>query len=253
MTTALLLSCIKIFCCRILDVTCGTVRTILTVKENTKGAAMMGFLEVFLWYVVVRDAMTSDGPVIAIAIAYAAGFATGTFVGGKIAGALVGGEVTMEVVTSKRDPEVLAYLRSFGYGLTVLNVEAGRDGVPKYLILSTIDKKQVHIFRENIQKVDPKAMIMIQSTLSRVGGYDRAKILSNDDYQKAYKMYRERRKKSVFGLEKDLISAYVDTFQLTKAEALKILLAVRDDRIAEEKNKRAARAAAASMPPRKGK
>ena len=29
-----------------------------------------------------------------------------------------------------------------------------------------------------------------------------------------------RRKKSVFGLEKDLTSAYADTFQLTKAEAL---------------------------------
>lgn len=253
MNTHILFSCLTIFCCRIIDVSLGTIRTVLTVKERTLASALIGFLEVFIWYLVVRDALNGDAPALLTAISYAGGYATGTFVGGKIAGALVGGDVTMEVVTSKRDPEVLAYLRSFGYGLTVLNVEAGRDGVPKYLILSTIDKKQVHIFRENIQKVDPKAMIMIQSTLSRVGGYDRAKILSNDDYQKAYKMYLERRKKSVFGLEKDLIAAYGENFQLTKAEALKILLAVRDDRIAEEKNKRAARAAAASMPPRKGK
>ena len=135
----------------------------------------------------------------------------------------------------------------------VINVEEGRDGVPKYLILSTIDKKQIHIFRENIQRVDPKAMIMIQNTVSRVGGYDHAKILSTEDYHKAYGMYLERRKKSLFGLQKDMVAAYEREFQLTGTEALKILLAVRDDRVVEKKSKRAAQIAAASMPPRKGK
>ena len=175
------------------------------------------------------------------------GYATGTYVGGKLANALVGGQVTMEVVTSSRNPDALAYLRSFGYGLTVLNVEAGRDGVPKYLILSTIDKKQVHIFRENINRVDPKAMIMIQSTLSRVGGYDRAKILSAEDYHKAYQMYLSRRKKSVFGLQKYLVAEFEKQFKITKTDTFKLMAAMRDDRLAEEKSKRAAQLTAKAV------
>ena len=253
MNMHIFISCLTIFCCRIIDVSLGTIRTILTVKERTLLSSIIGFMEVFIWYIIVKDALTGDTPVLLTAISYAGGYATGTFVGGKLAGALVSGQVTMQVVTSHRDPEILAYLRSFGYGLTVLNVEAGRDGVPKHLILSTIDRKQVRIFRENIERVDPKAMIMIQSTVSRVGGYDRAKILSNEDYRKAYEMYLERRKKSRFGLQRYLIAEYAKQFKMTKADTFKIMLAMHDDRIAEEKNKRAAQVAAESMPPRKGK
>lgn len=171
MTTALLLSCIKIFCCRILDVTCGTVRTILTVKENTKGAAMMGFLEVFLWYVVVRDAMTSDGPVIAIAIAYAAGFATGTFVGGQIARRVISGSVTVQVVTSRRDDTLLSAIREAGFAITVLNANESEFAEGKYLIIATVDKKQLKEFEDIVKERDEKAFIMVSDTKSYVGGY----------------------------------------------------------------------------------
>lgn len=171
MTTALLLSCIKIFCCRILDVTCGTVRTILTVKENTKGAALMGFIEVFLWYVVVRDAMTSDGPVIAIAVAYAAGFATGTYVGGQIARRIISGNVTVQVVTSHRDDAMLADIRDAGYAITVLNANESEFAECKYLIIASVDKKQLKAFEELIKEKDAHAFIMVSETKSYVGGY----------------------------------------------------------------------------------
>ncbi len=253
MNMHILISCLTIFCCRIIDVSLGTIRTILTVRERTLLSSIIGFTEVFIWYIVVKDALTGDAPVLLTAISYAGGYATGTFVGGKLAGALVNSQVTMQVVTSHRDPAILAYLRSFGYGLTVLNVEAGRDGVEKHLILSTIDRKQVRIFRENIERIDPKAMIMIQNTVSRVGGYDHAKILSAEDYHKAYEMYTAERKKGVFGLEKRLVPAFEKQFRITRTDSLKIMLALREDRLEAQKNKRAAQAAAASMPPRIGK
>ena len=240
MDTHILFSCLTIFCCRIIDVSLGTIRTILTVKERTLLSSVIGFMEVFVWYIVVKDALTGDTPALLTAVSYAGGYATGTFVGGKLANALVGGQVTMQVVTSSRNPDMLAYLRSFGYGLTVLNVEAGRDGIPKYLLISTIDRKQVRIFRENINRLDPKAMIMIQNTVSRIGGYDRAKTLSQADYQQAYSLYLERRKKSIFGLRKYLVAEFRSRFKLTKMDTFKLMAAMRDDRIAEQKNRRAA-------------
>ena len=171
MTTALLLSCLKIFCCRILDVTCGTVRTVLTVKENAKGAAFMGFVEVFLWYVVVRDAMTSDGPVLAIAVAYAAGFATGTFVGGQIARRIISGNVTVQVVTSHRDDSLLHAIRDAGYAITVLNANESEFSESKYLIIATVDKKQLKAFEEIVKERDEHAFITVSDTKSYVGGY----------------------------------------------------------------------------------
>ena len=83
--TAVLIICAKIFCFRIMDVTLGTVRMVLTVKEKTKSAAMVGFFEVFIWYSIVREALNATGPYLPIAIAYAGGFATGTYVGGRVA------------------------------------------------------------------------------------------------------------------------------------------------------------------------
>ncbi|MBQ2094498.1 MAG: DUF2179 domain-containing protein, partial [Firmicutes bacterium] len=166
-----LLSCLKIFCCRILDVTCGTVRTILTVKENTKAAAFMGFVEVFLWYVVVRDAMTSDGPVLAIAVAYAAGFATGTFVGGQIARRIISGNVTVQVVTSRRDDALLRAIREAGYAITVLNANESEYSESKYLIIATVDKKQLKAFEELVGARDEHAFIMVSETKSYIGGY----------------------------------------------------------------------------------
>lgn len=171
MTAALLLSCLKIFCCRILDVTCGTMRTIMTVKENAKGAAIMGFCEVFLWYVVVRDAMTSDGPVIAIAVAYASGFASGTFVGGQIARRVISGNVTVQVVTSHRDDALLKAIRDAGFAITVLNANESEFSDSKYLIIASVDKKRLKGFEELIASRDEHAFIMVSDTKSYVGGY----------------------------------------------------------------------------------
>ena len=160
MTTALLLSCIKIFCCRILDVTCGTIRTILTVKENGKAAALVGFCEVFLWYVIVKDAMTSDGPVITIAIAYAAGYAT-----------VISGNVTVQVVTSRRDDAMLSAISDAGFAITVLNANESEFAEGKYLIIATVDKKQLKDFEDLVKEKDEKAFIMVSDTKSYVGGY----------------------------------------------------------------------------------
>ena len=131
----------------------------------------MGFVEVFLWYVVVRDAMTSDGPVLAIAVAYAAGFATGTFVGGQIARRIISGNVTVQVVTSHRDDSLLHAIRDAGYAITVLNANESEFSESKYLIIATVDKKQLKAFEEIVKERDEHAFITVSDTKSYVGGY----------------------------------------------------------------------------------
>ena len=75
------LLCIKIFFARILDVTLGTIRTIHTVKGRTLIAGLIAFVEVFIWFVVVREALNTELDSIWIVVSYSAGYATGTMLG----------------------------------------------------------------------------------------------------------------------------------------------------------------------------
>ncbi len=165
------LSCLKIFLCRIMDVTMGTFRTMLTVKGKNNLAALVGFLEIFLWYIVVRDALNGAGPVVLTAIAYAGGYATGTYIGGFLSGKLIKGNVLVQIITSGRDQKVLDGLRQAGYAITVIRIEANDYGPEKWMVLADIDKKSTSKFEDLVKSLDPKAFIMVQDTRSSIGGY----------------------------------------------------------------------------------
>lgn len=171
--TAILLSCLKIFFCRIMDVTLGTIRTMLTVKGQKVFASLMGFCEVFIWYVVVKDAMTAEGPVLPIAIAYAAGFATGTFIGSFISGKVIKGKVIVQVITSGRDKSLLDAIRDDGFAITVIDVAASEYSGEKYMVLANVENNQLHHFQEFVRERDPKAFIFVQESKSTIGGYTR--------------------------------------------------------------------------------
>lgn len=171
METVLILSCLKIFICRVADMSLATVRTVLNVKEKNLAAAMVGFAEAFIYYIVVRDALTATGNILPIAIAYGAGFATGTFVGGKIASKLISGNVIVRTITSGRDEHMLAAIRSAGYAITVFKVESSEFGQSKYMILANIDKKKTKEYEKLVQSLDAGAFIIVEDTKSYIGGY----------------------------------------------------------------------------------
>ena len=173
MTTSLVLSCLKVFFCRICDVTFGSMRTVLVVKGKTYIAALIGFFEVFIWFVVVKDALSSEGPLLPVAASYAAGYACGTYIGGTVAKMLIGGHVTLHVVTSERNARLCEMLRDEGFGITVMDVNGSPYGEEKNLILADFDAKRLREFESLVENVDPDAFILVQETKSHIGGYAR--------------------------------------------------------------------------------
>ncbi len=171
MTTALLFSCLKIFICRIIDMSLATVRTVLNVKEKSAIAALVGFCEAFIYYIVVKDALTATGNVLPIAIAYGAGFAMGTYVGGIISSKLIGGNVVIRTITTFRDDVMVKSIREQGYAITVFKVEGSEFGQEKYMILANIDKKLIKEYESSIKQLDPNAFIIVEDAKSYVGGY----------------------------------------------------------------------------------
>ena len=80
----LFLLCIKIFIARLIDVSLGTFRTIMTIKEKDLLAALIGIIEITVWFLVVKEALNTDNNSYFIVLSYALGFSIGTYIGGKI-------------------------------------------------------------------------------------------------------------------------------------------------------------------------
>lgn len=167
----LLLLCIKVFCVRILDVSLGTMRTIVTVKGKTKTASLIGFIEVLIWFLVVREALNTDIDSIWIAISYAGGYATGTLIGGFLSNRFIKGNFGVQVILSKNDDSIVNTIRKEGYAVSVLDVRGQDQDKEKYMLFIEIDKRNFNHLRNLIKELDEKAFVVVNETRMVQNGY----------------------------------------------------------------------------------
>ena len=134
-----------------------------------------GLLKPFygLWW--VRGALTIDGGGLPVAIAYAGGFATGTFVGGKISSRFIRLNITCQIVTSARDEELVERIRARGYGVTVLDVHSSQFGGEKYMLFCEIPSTRLEELKALVHEQDPKAFFMVQETKYVFNGFVKSK------------------------------------------------------------------------------
>ena len=163
-TMELLLLCIKIFFARILDVSLGTLRTVITVKGKSLFASLVGFVEIFVWFLIVKEALNTDEISIWIAVAYSLGFATGTFIGGILSQKLITGNLSVQIITDKAYPDMVNTLRNEGYGVTVMDVEGKNIEEEKYMLFIEINNKSLNHLQHLVKKIDNDAFIVVNET-----------------------------------------------------------------------------------------
>lgn len=166
----LLMLCIKIFFIRILDVSLGTIRTILIIKGRNVVASITGFLEVAIWFAIVREALNTNETSMWVIIAYAGGFATGTYVGSVLSEKFIGGNFGVQVITEKKE-DIIKVLRQIGYAVTVIDIKGQDQENPKYMLFIEINKKKFDNLRNTIKKIDPKAFLVVNETKYVQNGY----------------------------------------------------------------------------------
>lgn len=149
---------IKIFFVRILDVSLGTVRTIMTVKNKNIIASIIGFIEVTVWFLVVKEALNTNNNSIFIVFSYALGFSTGTYIGGILSNKYIKGYVTVQVITTNNNLEKI--LRKQEYGVTTVNIENKNQ----IMLIIQIYNKSLDELKKIINKNDSKAFIVINET-----------------------------------------------------------------------------------------
>lgn len=171
----LFLLCLKIFFCRIIDVSLSTVRVIVVVKGKTVLGCIIGICEALIWFLIVREALLFEADstlsYLAIAFAYAGGFATGTFVGGRCADKFIKGNVKVQIVTSGKNDKLLDAIRDAGYAITVLDINTSFFGKKKYMIFSEIKSNQLNEFKELVYSLDENAFVTVDETKYVYNGY----------------------------------------------------------------------------------
>ena len=167
----LFILCLKVFFVRIIDVSMGTCRTIVTIKGNKLLASLIGFVEVFVWFVVVKEALNTESTSLFIALSYAGGYATGTYLGSAISEKFIKGNFGVQVITSRRDDELVAFLKKNGFGVSVIDVRSEKEQNEKYMLFIEIDKVKFNDLKKLIKKYDPNAFVVVNETKVVYNGY----------------------------------------------------------------------------------
>jgi uncharacterized protein YebE (UPF0316 family) len=132
-------------------------------------ATIFGFVDVFVWFMIVRKAINTNYDSIWIALSYAGGYAAGTYIGTVLSDLIIKGELSLKIILSKKDDAIVDTIRSKGYAVTVMNAQ-GKDD-EKYMLLMEIDKKKYSEVKGIITKLDPNAYIVTTDTQYIQNGY----------------------------------------------------------------------------------
>ena len=166
---ALFLMCIKIFFARLIDVSLGTFRTINTVKGRDLIAALIGIVEITVWFLVVKEALNTDNNSLWIVASYALGFAVGTYIGGKISKIFIKSNLEVQVILSNKDDSIVDKIRQNGYGVTAIEVKGTKD--TKYMLYIQIRDNTLEKLKNIVRKLDNKAFIVVNETKYVENGY----------------------------------------------------------------------------------
>ncbi|GBF39207.1 DUF2179 domain-containing protein [Leptospira johnsonii] len=149
-----------IYLARMTDVSIGTVRIILISRERKVLAALLGFVEVLLWLIVITQIMRNLSNVFCY-IAYAGGFATGTFLGMVVEEKLALGHSLIRIIVPEKGEEIVQNLTQAGYRTTTLEAQGARG--PVKVILSLLRRKDIPIVLGILKNTAPGAFYTIEN------------------------------------------------------------------------------------------
>lgn len=148
-----------IFLARITDQSIGTLRLIFISKGYKNLAPLIGFFEVIIWILAIRQIFQHLDNWVCY-IAYGAGFATGNYIGILLEERLSLGNVLVRIIPRFDTTNLINDLSDHGYGLTVTNAE-GKNG-PVKIILTIIQRKELPLVIDIINRHNPNAFYTIE-------------------------------------------------------------------------------------------
>lgn len=151
------LTALVVFLARASDVTLGTLRHVMIVRSRKALAFIIAFFEALIWVFAVSRVLTQiQSPY--TAIAFALGFATGTYVGLTLEGIIKMGEQVVRIFTREGD-SMAEILRLKGFRVTAFDGK-GRDG-HVHLLFVQVRRRSAHDIAIMAHSHDPLSFILL--------------------------------------------------------------------------------------------
>ena len=144
---------------RVVDVTLGTIRTILLSKEKVIEPFIIAFFEVIIWFIVAKEALSIADKInntLLIAVFYAAGYATGTLIGSKLSRKFSKSMVKIEVISSKNIDDLLK-----SENILVNKIKLNDKKILYFFDISGKSSKNIV---EKINKIDKNCHVVVNDT-----------------------------------------------------------------------------------------
>ena len=149
-----------IFFARVSDVSLGTLRSVLASKGNKNIVPIIGFFEVLIWLFAISQIFHSLHNNFIFYLAWAAGYATGSYVGLTIEEKLALGIQVVRVITNQKCDKLIEALRKENYGLTVVDGQGARG--PVKILFTTVQRKNVEKVIKVINQYNPNSFYSIE-------------------------------------------------------------------------------------------
>ena len=159
---------VLIFFARVMDVSLGTMRIILVSKGQRQIAPVVGFVEILVWLVAIGQVVQNlDRPL--NYIAYAGGYAAGTWVGLFMDEKLALGLLAVRIITQKDAHTLIEKLREGQFGVTSVAAR-GLTGRVR-LIFTVVRRRDLRRVMEVIRAQNPQAFVSVSDVRVASEGY----------------------------------------------------------------------------------
>ncbi len=148
-----------IFVARILDVSIATIRIVLLNKGSEFWAPVLGFIETLIWVIAIGEIMKNLGSPITY-LAYAGGFAAGTYIGVILEKKIAMGTSLIQVITKVEAASLAEVLRHMKLPIASVKAE-GNEGPINILYITTRRKDLSSIFKI-IKFHNPSAFVTVE-------------------------------------------------------------------------------------------
>lgn len=152
-----------IFVARIVDVSLGTLRIIFLGKGYRKLAALVGFFEILIWLMAIREVLLNLRN-FACVIGYAGGFAMGNYVGIWLEEKISIGVVILKIFFCEDHDRFKRYLERKNFGYTLLSGEGTRQAVR--ILYTVIQRRHFQETVRMLYRTNPRAFYIVENIKS---------------------------------------------------------------------------------------
>lgn len=165
----LLINCLIIFVGRIADVSLATILTVFVVRGKKAMASIIGFVDIVIWFLIAKNALSAENSSIWILLSYASGFAAGTYIGTWLEEKIAIGNSSLQIITRGERYDMEKALRDAGFAVSTV-LCSGREG-KNLLLIVEINRKKIKKVRDIVSAVAPDSFVTISDVRTNINGH----------------------------------------------------------------------------------